>query len=58
MLRQIPICRLLYLFVLLCKINSIDDMLLYQGVLAFEYFTDTKLDENTIETMRQALRGE
>ncbi|WP_228255998.1 hypothetical protein [Malaciobacter mytili] len=48
----------MYLFVLLCKINSIDDMLLYQGVLAFEYFTDTKLDENTIETMRQALRGE
>ncbi len=40
------------------KTKDGEDMLLYQGVLAFEYFTDTKLDENTIETMRQALRGE
>ena len=51
-------CRLLYLFVFLCKINSIDDMLLYQGVLAFEYFTNTKANENTIEAMRKGLKGQ
>ena len=33
-------------------------MLLYQGVLAFELFTDTKLDNETIEIMRQALKKE
>ncbi|WP_417326567.1 hypothetical protein [Halarcobacter sp.] len=33
-------------------------MLLYQGVLAFEYFTNTKADENTIEAMRKGLKGQ
>jgi len=50
-------CSLLYLFVFLCKINSIDDMLLYQGVLAFEYFTNTKADESLVESMRKGLKG-
>jgi shikimate dehydrogenase len=35
-----------------------EDMLLYQGVLAFELFTDTTLDNETIEIMRQALKKE
>ncbi|WP_428023033.1 shikimate dehydrogenase [Arcobacter sp.] len=33
-----------------------EDMLLYQGVLAFELFTDTILDTKTIEIMREALK--
>jgi len=33
-------------------------MLLYQGVLAFEYFTNTKADENIIEAMRKGLKGQ
>ena len=33
-------------------------MLLYQGVLAFEYFTRTKADDNLIESMRKGLKGE
>lgn len=33
-------------------------MLLYQGVLAFELFTDTTLDKATIEIMRKALKEE
>jgi len=51
------IYRLLYLIVFLCRINSIDDMLLYQGVLAFEYFTNTKADESLVESMRKGLKG-
>ncbi|MCT7909054.1 hypothetical protein N5915_05730 [Arcobacter lacus] len=47
----------MYLFVLLCKINSIDDMLLFQGVLAFEYFTNTKANTSLIEAMRKGLKG-
>ncbi|OCL99296.1 Shikimate dehydrogenase [Aliarcobacter thereius] len=35
-----------------------EDMLLYQGVLAFELFTNTKADEILIETMRKGLSGE
>lgn len=35
-----------------------EDMLLYQGVLAFEYFTKQNIDDETIETMRKALKGE
>ncbi len=35
-----------------------EDMLLYQGVLAFELFTDTKADETLIEVMRKALKEE
>jgi len=49
-------CRLLYLNVFLCKIYSIDDMLLYQGVLAFEYFTEENADEEIIEAMREGLK--
>lgn len=51
-------CRLLYLIVFLCRINSIDDMLLYQGVLAFELFTNTKANDELIEAMRKGLKGE
>jgi shikimate dehydrogenase len=34
-----------------------EDMLLYQGVLAFELFTATKADIKVIEVMREALRN-
>ena len=40
------------------KIKDGEDMLLYQGVLAFEYFTRTKADDNLIESMRKGLKGE
>ena len=33
-----------------------EDMLLYQGVLAFELFTDVKADKNLVEAMRQGLK--
>jgi shikimate dehydrogenase len=33
-----------------------EDMLLYQGVLAFEYFTEDSADEDVIEAMRQGLK--
>lgn len=35
-----------------------EDMLLYQGLLAFELFTDTKADNSVVEAMRRGLRGE
>lgn len=41
-----------------CEIKDGEDMLLYQGLLAFEYFTNTKADENTIEAMRKGLKGQ
>lgn len=41
-----------------CKIKDGEDMLLFQGVLAFEYFTNCKADESTIEAMRKGLKGE
>ena len=31
-------------------------MLLFQGVLAFEYFTGIKADENLVEAMRKGLK--
>ena len=34
-----------------------EDMLLYQGVLAFEYFTKQNIDEETIEAMRAGLNN-
>ncbi|MEA3498722.1 MAG: shikimate dehydrogenase [Campylobacterota bacterium] len=34
-----------------------EDMLLYQGVLAFELFTNTKADDKLIKAMRQGLKG-
>jgi shikimate dehydrogenase len=35
-----------------------EDMLLYQGVLAFELFTSTKADGHLVEAMRKGLKGE
>ena len=40
------------------KIKDGEDMLLYQGVLAFELFTSTKADDMVIEAMRRGLKGE
>ncbi|WP_164967234.1 hypothetical protein [Arcobacter ellisii] len=48
----------LYKNVRKCKIRSREDMLLYQGVLAFELFTNTKADEKLVEAMRKGLKGE
>ncbi|WP_228712391.1 hypothetical protein [Arcobacter defluvii] len=33
-------------------------MLLFQGLLAFELFTNTKADNSVVEAMRKGLRGE
>ena len=41
-----------------CQIKDGEDMLLYQGVLAFELFTNTKANENIVEAMRKGLKGE
>ena len=41
-----------------CEIKDGEDMLLFQGVLAFEYFTGVKSDENLVEAMRKGLKGE
>jgi len=38
------------------KIKDGEDMLLYQGVLAFEYFTKQNVNKETIEVMRKALK--
>lgn len=40
-----------------CNIKDGEDMLLFQGVLAFEYFTQTKADKNLIEAMRNGLKA-
>lgn len=40
------------------EIKDGEDMLLFQGVLAFEYFTNTKADESLVEVMRKGLKGE
>ena len=40
------------------KIKDGEDMLLFQGVLAFEYFTNTKADESLVEAMRKGLKEE
>jgi len=34
-----------------------EDMLLFQGVLAFELFTGTKADDSLVEAMREGLKG-
>jgi shikimate dehydrogenase len=39
------------------KIKDGEDMLLFQGVLAFEYFTNTKANEKLVEAMRKGLKG-
>ena len=50
-------------FLALAKENGLEikdgeDMLLFQGVLAFEYFTNTKADNLVVEAMRKGLKGE
>jgi shikimate dehydrogenase len=50
-------------FLALAKENNLqikdgEDMLLFQGVLAFEYFTNTKADKNLVKAMRKGLKGE
>ncbi len=40
------------------EIKDGEDMLLFQGVLAFEYFTNTKANESLVEAMRKGLKGE
>jgi len=49
-------------FLALAKDNGLEikdgeDMLLFQGVLAFELFTKTKASENTIKAMREGLKN-
>ena len=39
------------------KYKDGEDMLLYQGVIAFELFTNTKADKHLIEAMRRGLKG-
>ena len=39
------------------KIKDGEDMLLYQGVLAFELFTNTKASDEIINAMRQSLKS-
>jgi shikimate dehydrogenase len=41
-----------------CEVKDGEDMLLYQGVLAFELFTNTKADNSVVEAMRKGLKGE
>ncbi|MCG3714190.1 shikimate dehydrogenase, partial [Aliarcobacter butzleri] len=41
-----------------CQIKDGEDMLLYQGVLAFELFTNTKANTKVIEAMRKGLKEE
>ncbi len=38
------------------EIKDGEDMLLFQGVLAFEYFTNTKADKSVVEAMRKGLK--
>lgn len=40
------------------EVKDGEDMLLFQGVLAFEYFTNTKADNMVVEAMRNGLKGE
>jgi len=37
--------------------SDIKDMLLFQGVLAFEYFTKQKVGDDVVEAMRKGLKG-
>ena len=41
-----------------CEVKDGEDMLLFQGVLAFEYFTKQKVGEDVVEAMRKGLKGE
>ncbi len=40
------------------KFKDGEDMLLYQGVLAFEYFTKQNVNDEIVESMRKGLKGE
>jgi len=40
------------------KTKDGEDMLLYQGVLAFEYFTNEKCEQVTVDAMRAGLKGQ
>ena len=40
-----------------CEIKDGEDMLLYQGVLAFELFTSIKADNKVVKVMKEALRN-
>ncbi len=39
------------------EIKDGEDMLLFQGILAFELFTGTKADDKLVEAMRKGLKG-
>jgi len=39
------------------EIKDGEDMLLFQGVLAFEYFTKQKVGDDVVEAMRKGLKG-
>ena len=39
------------------EIKDGEDMLLYQGILAFELFTNTKADDGLVNAMRKGLKG-
>ena len=39
------------------EIKDGEDMLLYQGVLAFEHFTKQKVDDSVVEAMRNSLKN-
>ncbi|MGM0519001.1 MAG: shikimate dehydrogenase [Campylobacterota bacterium] len=41
-----------------CEIKDGEDMLLFQGVLAFEYFTKQNVGDDVVEAMRKGLKGE
>lgn len=41
-----------------CEIKDGEDMLLFQGVLAFEYFTKQNVGDDIVEAMRKGLKGE
>lgn len=41
-----------------CQIKDGEDMLLYQGLIAFELFTNTKADNKVFEAMKKGLKGD
>lgn len=41
-----------------CEIKDGEDMLLFQGLLAFELFTNTKANDSLVEAMRKGLKAE
>jgi len=53
--KQTPFLKIAHIYDL--KNKDGEDMLLYQGVIAFELFTGTKATSEIINTMREALRS-